>query len=44
MFYRTSSKYEMKVEKEFVKFEVGVSILQNIENLYLVKFSRASGE
>lgn len=44
MLYKAISKYETKVEKDSVKFEVAVNMLHNTENLYIVKFTRILGD
>ena len=43
-YFWQTSKYETKVEKDSVKFEVAVNILHNTENLYIVKFTRVMGD
>jgi len=42
--FRNITKYSLKCEKDTTKFEIEINSLQNHENVYIVKFSKQSGD
>ncbi|KAL4430220.1 hypothetical protein ABPG74_014779 [Tetrahymena malaccensis] len=44
MYYKPTSKFDIRVEKDLVKFDISVNILHNVENLFIIKFTRLMGD
>jgi len=42
--FRNITKYSLRCEKDTNKFEIEINCLQNHENVYIVKFSKQSGD
>jgi len=44
IYYRNMTKYSLRCEKDTNKFEIEINSLQNHDNVYIVKFSKLSGD
>ncbi|KAL4469354.1 hypothetical protein ABPG72_005990 [Tetrahymena utriculariae] len=44
MYYKPTSKFDIRVEKDLVKFDISVNILHNVDNLFIIKFTRLMGD
>ena len=44
IYYRNMTKYSLRCEKDTNKFEIEINSLQNHDSVYIIKFSKLSGD